>query len=177
MIVLVVSSILFSIGISFAYILEREVLSQLYWSRSQVALNVANSALECVLYNDAQRNSFAQSIFGTARSFDCGSRYQVRNPGEWGTDPYVPRTVGTTDETRRLATFKFMVVETTNTDTAAVKNVPCAYAEMSRQCADGTSGISCNVEVSLTIRGYDRCSLGHKEGSDGQVVRRVRVVY
>ena len=77
-ITIIITAILLSIGATLASILDKEITRQIYGKQSQLAMNIANSALECVLFND-----FYRSIFQTvteenqSNKVDCGGIYQV----------------------------------------------------------------------------------------------------
>ena len=177
-IVIVVSSILFTIGITFAFILEREILSQSYINRSQIALNIANSTLECVLYNDFQRNVFAPAFFGSSFIFSCGEFYQVRDKKKWGSERYFIKNIATETD-NRLGKFEFRVIESENIDLNSVVSAPCAYVTMERSCSEALEHSKCQVTptISLNIRGYYRCFDGHKENAEDQAVRKIEVSY
>ena len=179
-IVLIMSSILFTIGITFAFILEKEVKGQTYAERSQKALNIANSALECFLYNDFQRNIFATRFFSTNPHFDCGNHYHIRGVGDWGSSVYKPVV---SSENARLGNFNFKVVESPKANLENVERAPCAYVDLNRECsimpASSTASSICNapIDVSIEIRGYYECSKSHEEGGEEQIVRRIQISY
>lgn len=174
-IVIIISSILFSIGISFAFILEKEVLRQILGQRSQKALNIANSALECTLFNDFRRNIFSVSGVGKKPTFDCGQAYSVHNIDEWDKE-YKVENAGTPSS--RI--YKFRVIETLNINNNLndADVVPCAYVSVERkEKCEGPECVEREVLASVEVHGYDRCFDGHSQETVGQVVRRLKVFY
>ena len=171
-VVIIISSVLFSIGIAFAKILERELLSQVYAQRSIVAFNVANSALECVMYNNFQRGAFSSNhFFSRIDTVDCGSYFHVRSTDstKWGTTPYGLKDEGTNSQEDK---YKFKLVEHTSADLSSVSATPCAYVTVERDCSDGV----CSSFVD--VRGYALCSANESESqhaADG--VRRLRLQF
>lgn len=187
-IVIIISSILFSIGIAFAFILEKEVLRQIYSQRSQKALNIANSALECVLFNDFRRNVFSPTFLGRSSNFDCGDFYHVRNASGvdvWsGLEYFVNNIDIVTSGSASTRTYKFKIVESFDSDLSNVDSAPCAYVDVKKEerCiskADAVVGTCTAKDIlsSVEVRGYFRCSATHTENGNGQVVRKIKVFY
>lgn len=171
---ILITSVLFGIGTAFASILEKEVARQVYEDRSQKAINIANTALECALYNDFRRHAF-NALVESDSTVLCGDLYQVRTVSNWN-NPYYPSTDhGTVAGT---GTYEFAIIESQNVNLSGVSGVPCAHTILQRRCVGSTSGTSCISEVidsSIEVRGYDRCSSGDENQRD--IVRRFKVYY
>lgn len=154
----VITTVLTSIGIAFASILEKERRKQVYNQRSQIALNIANSALECTLYNDFHRLAFDRGIF-----IECGDEYGAREQDDW----YRPFKV-TFDRTLKDV-YTYEIVERASKENKKkawedLVNVPCARVTVRK-------GEAKTIEV----KGYDRCSSGNE--AERNLVRRFKVIY
>lgn len=152
----IITTVLTSIGIAFASILEKEVRKQVYSQRSQVALNVANSALECTLYNDFRKRTFDPPLASSVSRFDCGDLYHVRMLGDWNS-VFVPQ--------KSKTIHKYEIIASSEEVNANSINVPCARVIVTRDSTDS----------SIEIKGYDRCSEGDE--SERDLVRRFKVTY
>ncbi len=188
----VISTVLFTLGIAVASILQKEVLRHIYSDRSAVALNVANAALECTLYNDFRRFLFNPLFSGNIRTrtakFDCGSIYQVRSISDWSTR-YVAESETINDRRTGEGRYTFAVIQLTasnlNTfsdpygDISGIANVPCAHVTVEKKCVEKESGRrNCKndiIESSIEVRGYFSCAQGNESSRD--VVRRFKVFY
>ena len=154
---IIITAILTSIGIAFASILEKEARKQIYASRSQVALNIANSALECTLYNDFRRQVFDYSLFSVPKTFDCGDLYKARNNDDWNTR-FTPVTSDNTYEYEIIANDGIGDID------SSTSRVPCARVKVIKGAVS-----------SIEIKGYDRCSQGDEAQRD--LVRRFKITY
>lgn len=170
---IIITSILFSIGISFAIILERQVVNQIFLNKSQVAINIANSAYECVLYNEFRRALFEEGNSG--REVDCGPFYNVyqvptssSTSSEWSN-----YTLIDLEERQNEVEYEFEIVENINTENVTPA---CARVTLQKTCPVDATGI-CPTEIQneLNIRGFDRCENPSTE--ERSVVRRLRVFY
>ena len=169
---ILITSVMFGIGTTFASILEKEVSRQVYEDRSQTSINIANTALECALYNDFRRNVFTSSV---ARSVTCGSLYQIRPTGDWSGTYSAATGHGTVTGT---GTYEFAVIDSRDESLSGVSDVPCAHVIVERRCVGDTTGTVCDsgiISVSIEVRGYDACSSGDERQRD--VVRRFKVHY
>ena len=185
---MIISSVLFSIGISLASILEKEVTRHLYADRAVVALNIANTALECTLYNDFRYFAFNENLRDQGLfKFTCGNVYQVRNHGDWS-EPYVPQST-TTGDARGTGTYQYDIIQVdkatvlnldSNTNLDSKTGMPCASVTVKKLCTGGTSGGAVKVcegsiESSIEVKGYFACSEGNE--SDRALVQRFQVYY
>ena len=177
---IVVTAVLLSIGITLASILEKDVLRQLYGRRSQTAMNIANSALECVLFNDFRRHTFQPLLTRIYDVVDCGELYQVRKGIDWSV-LYKPSDDESATDPAGTGTYEFVIIDSIVPDLSGVSEVPCAHITVKRVCIKGanTGTNTCNdglIETSTETKGYDACSSGEKE-SDRGLVRRFKVYY
>ena len=180
-----IATVLFSIGISIASILEKEVKRQRYADQSIIALNIANTALECTLYNDFRRNIFSRTI---SISLDCGRIYQVRPNADWAA-AYVAAPVSGTDTASGTGRYEYTVIQL---DKARVNTVdttpdlddgverPCAQVTVRKQClttppSGATVCPNGLIESYIEVRGYFSCIEGNE--SDRDLIRRFRVHY
>lgn len=169
---ILITSVLFGIGTAFASILEKEVARQVYEDRSQKAVNIANTALECALYNDFRRHTF-NTLVESDDTVICGDFYQVREIGNWSVSYYPSTDNGTVGGT---GTYEFAVIASQNVNLSGVSNVPCAHIIVQRRCIGSTTGTSCDsgvINTSTEVRGYDSCSSGNEDQRD--IVRRFKV--
>ena len=180
-IVVVITSVLLGIGVAFSSILEKEIIRQLYGERSQTALNIANTALECTLYNDFRRHAFDGDLFGLKPRLDCGALHQVRlidaGAEDW-TVPYSPETHQVRGKLTGESTHTYVVIASDRTDLTGVSDVPCARLTVKKECTrDAGTDAVCDGEIvaSVEVRGYHGCSAGNEASRD--LVRRFRVRY
>ena len=169
-----------TIGITLTSILEKDVFRQVYGRQSQIAMNIANSALECTLFNDFQRHVFEALVTRRYDAVDCGELYQVRKGTDWSVR-YSPSSDESKDSPAGTGTYQFVVIDSDREDVRRVSRVPCAHITIKRECIEGvnTGTNTCNkglVEASIEVRGYNACSSGESESSRG-LVRRFKVYY
>ena len=185
---IIISSVLFSIGISLASILQKETARQLFGLRSAEAIAIANTAFECTLYNDFNRFAFFTTTSGvlSAQSLDCGEPYPVRAVGDWSI-PYVP----TLEDSVAVGTGRYTFVvlqlgsDSSEDSTAPMDSktdLPCAQVTLQRRCVLGTTAQGdqtiCSegvIESLVDVHGYAFCSEGDRE--ERRLVRRFRVYY
>ena len=182
---IVIATVLFSIGISIASILEKEVQRQRYADRSLIALNVANTAMECTLYNDFRRNIFGNPSGGRV---DCGRIHQVRPENDWA-EPYDATPVVATDAAAGTGRYEYTVIRIDKTRVGTVDTTPdlddgverpCAHVVVRKQCLSTLpSGATvCPdglIESYIEVRGYFSCTEGNR--TDRDLIRRFRVHY
>ena len=185
----IISTILFSIGISLVSILEKEITRQRYADQSVVALNIANTAFECTLYNDFRRYAFDAHTRGeTTHPFSCGTIYQVRTVGDWGV-PYVLNPVAGSTVAVGTGRYEYVVVQVDRSTAMTVGTTPdlddgverpCARVVVQKQCltpppAGTTICPNGLIESYVEVRGYFSCTEGNE--TDRDLVRRFRVYY
>ena len=180
-ITILITAVLLAIGITLFSILEKDIVRQSYGKRSQIAIRVANSALECALFNDFRRSTFQRLLTRKFDEVDCGGLYQVRKGTDWSVtyvpssdEPDSPPPAGT-------GTYQFVVIQSIAENLDGVTKVPCAHVTVKKVCANGAAvGANvCNgglVESSVEVKGYSACSSGETEASRG-LVRRFKVYY
>lgn len=180
-IVVVITSVLFGIGVAFSSILEKEIIRQLYGERSQTALNIANSALECTLYNDFRRHVFNEVLFGQGVKFDCGPLFQVRriNQGveEWS-EVYRPKEHQISGTVTGENTHTYVIIASDQADLSGVSFVPCAQVTVKKECTNDTGDDTiCDglIVSSVEVKGYHVCSSG--DASSRELVRRFKIRY
>lgn len=180
---IIITAVILSIGITISSILEKEVVRQIYGRHSQIAMNVANSALECVLFNDFRRGVFQPLIERRYDNVDCGNLYQVRKGSDWSVTTYKPSADQTTAGASGTATYQFVVIRSERSDVTNVSFAPCAHVTVARKCVSGTvvrsGGTVCRngaIETTIEVRGYNRCASGEAE-SARKLVRRFKVRY
>ena len=192
-ITIVITAVLLSIGTTLASILDKEVTRQIYSRRSQQAMNIANSALECVLFNDFYRSIFQSLTETEYTEVDCGDLYQVRKSDEdnnWAV--YIPDPEPLENDEQVIVgagTYTFVVVQTAEKDLSGVSEVPCAHITIKKVCAvddttvitdsEGVNHIICGdglIETSVEVKGYNACSSGETE-RERRLVRRFKVHY
>ena len=179
-ITILITAVLLAIGITMASILERDIVRQAYGRQSQSAMNIANSALECVLFNDFRRHTFQTLL---ARKYDvvaCGELYQVRKGSDWSIT-YKPSSDESSANPAGTGTYQFVIIDSAVKDLVGVSRVPCAHITVKKVCAEGvkTGTTICEeglIESSIEIKGYNSCSSGETEVSRG-LVRRFKVYY
>ena len=168
---------MFSVGVALAGILEKEVRRYFYNERSQRAINVANSALECVLFNDFRRLIF--NDLGSLKNvpINCGGLYHALIERDWS-KRYIPESTGS-NEAKGEGVYNFVIVESHETDFATSSGpYPCAYITLKKKC-DGeknpvTNRCSGVIVKSIEVRGYNACK---ESGPDDDIVRRFKIFY
>lgn len=180
----IISTVLFSIGIALTSILQKEVTRHLYADRSVVALNIANTALECALYNDFRRFVFSddESLEQSAE-LSCGNLYHIRPKGDWGS-LYTPNPEPGTNPAAGTGRYEYVVVQpdrgTAQEDLPHISDVPCAWVIVRKQCLndDGLTPSFCAdglIESFVEVRGYASCSEDNE--AERGLVRRFRLYY
>ena len=177
---IVVTAVLLSIGITLSSILEKDITRQIYGRQSQTAMNIANSALECTLFNDFRWQTF-QSLL--AKKYDevrCGELYQVRKGNDWSVT-YKPSSDEVGSGAAGTNTYQFVVIDSETQTLTGVSEVPCAHITVKKECVKGINitNNTCNeglIESSTEVKGYNSCSSGEKE-SDRGLIRRFKVYY
>lgn len=172
-ITILITSIIFGVGITFSSILEKEIARQVYEDRSQKAANIANTALECALFNDFRRFTFDSSL-GGGSSIVCGDLYQVKDTANWGTEYDLSSDRGHAG----TGMYEFAIIKYRTDDLTNVSDVPCAHVIVQKRCVGGLTGSTCDsgvIDASIEVWGYDRCSSGNE--SDRDIVRRFKVHY
>ena len=174
-----ITAVLLAVGITLASILEKDVIRQLYGKRSQIAMNIANSALECVLFNDFRRNTFETLLTRKYDIIDCGELYQVRKDSDWSR-LYTPSSDETGSTPVGTGTYQFVVIDSPAQNLSGITNIPCAHITVKKVCSKGTTGANtCTdglIESSIEVKGYSTCSSGEAESSR-DLVRRFKVFY
>ena len=176
-ITVLIAAVMFSIGIALAGILEKEVRRQLYGERSQRAINVANSALECVLFNDFRRLAFDSVLAAPNIPLDCGDLYHAVEKSDWSKE-YVPDNVGT-NLAPGEGTYEFVIVQSNSSAFTSTSSHPCAYTTIEKVCegSKSDSGKICDSGIivnSIEIRGYNICE---QDNPDEELVRRFKIYY
>lgn len=179
---ILVTAVLLAIGITLFSILEKDILRQSYGRRSQIAIRIANSALECALFNDFRRSTFQKLLTRKYDEINCGDLYQVRKGDDWSA--YVPEEDEHDEDPAGTGTYQFIVIQSmvsTVDNLKSVSNVPCAHVTVKKVCVNGTTvGTNiCNgglIESSIEVKGYSSCSSGETEASR-ELVRRFKVYY
>ena len=184
---IVIATVLFSIGISIASILEKEVKRHRYADQSIIALNVANTAFECTLYND-----FRSDVFNSGRdiagSVDCGRIYQVRSGSDWE-EPYEADPVSGTNTASGTGRYEFTVIQLDKTRVVTIGTTPdlddgierpCANVVVRKQClmtlpSGATVCPNGLIESYIEVKGYFSCMEGNESSRD--LIRRFRVYY
>ena len=189
-ITIVITSVLLSIGVTLATILEKEITRQSYGRRSQVAINVANTALECTLFNDFRRSVFRSAALAERvnHTVECGELYEVRAddltiPDDDWSKEYVA-SLGDDQVIPGAGIYSFIVIRSDGADLSEPGlQVPCAHVVVTKECVGNdpndprvTTCADGLLETSIEVRGYDSCSRGQRE-SDRGLVRRFRVYY
>lgn len=179
-ITIIITAILLSIGTTLASILEKEFTRQAYSKQSRLAMNMANSALECVLFNDFHRSMFQSLIERKYNEVGCGKLYQVRKNNESNTwVVYTPSSDEGVDDEPGTGIYQFVVIDSEKEDLSDAQ-VPCAHITVSKRCVGGpTDDNICEnglIETSIEVKGYSSCSSGESE-SDRKLVRRFKVYY
>ena len=179
-ITVLISSIMFSIGIALTGILEKEVRRYFYNERSQRAINVANSALECVLFNDFRRLIFDDLSSQKGGTIDCGGLYHALVKGEWSKEysPSNQKSAGSGDIAGEGA-YEFVIVESHQTDFVANPGpYPCAYVTVKKSCVGEKNALGTEclgvIAKSIEVRGHNACK---ESGVDDDVVRRFKIFY
>lgn len=181
-ITILVTAVLLAIGVTLFSILEKDIIRQSYGRRSQIAIRIANSALECTLFNDFRRLTFQALLARKYDEIDCGDLYQVRKGSDWSA--YIPSKDEDRDNPTGTGTYQFVVIQSLVQGVDELKNVskvPCAHVTVKKVCASGVSAGTniCNdglIESSIEVKGYSSCSSGETEASRG-LVRRFKVYY
>ena len=177
-----VTAVLLAIGITLFSILEKDIVRQSYGKRSQIAIRIANSALECVLFNDFRRSTFQKLLTKKHDEVNCGDLYQVRKGDDWAT--YVPSKDERDEDPTGTGTYQFIVIQSAVKEVRElqkISNTPCAHVTVKKVCVNGTAiGTKvCNgglIESSIEVKGYSSCSSGETETSR-ELVRRFKVYY
>ena len=177
---IVVTAVLLAIGVTLSSILEKDIIRQTYGKRSQAAMNIANSALECTLFNDFRRHTFQALVTRKYDVVECGELYQVRKGSDW-TVAYVPSSDESATNPTGTGTYQFVVIDSIVPNLTGVSEVPCAHITVKKVCSKGvntgtnicTEGL---IESSIEVKGYNACSSNEKE-SDRGLVRRFKVYY
>ena len=179
-ITIVVTAVLLGVGTTLASILEKEITRQFYGQQSQIAMNMANSALECILFNDFHRHAFQPLVTRRYNTVDCGELYQVRKGTDWSV-MYTPASDEKGTNSAGTGSYQFVIIDSDQTNLTGVSKVPCAHITVEKKCANGTV-VGTNVctggliEASIEVKGYSSCSSGEKE-IDRRLVRRFKVHY
>ena len=183
---IVISSVLFSIGISLASILQKEAARQSFGLQSAEAIAIANTAFECTLYNDFNRFAFFNIVSGSAgvQPLDCGGAYPIRAIGDWSAQ-YTP----TLEDSSATGTgvYRFVVLqlgsdatEDVTSNLSSKRAIPCAQVTLRRSCVLGvvTETATCTegvIESIVDVHGYASCAEGDRR--ERKLVRRFRVYY
>ncbi len=174
-----VTAVLLAIGITLTSILEKDVTRQVYGKRSQIAMNIANSALECVLFNDFRRQTFEKLLSRKYDALDCGELYQVRKGSDWSI-LYKPSSDEDDSTPIGTGTYQFVVIDSPAKNLNGISKVPCAHITVKKVCSKGvTNSNICTeglIESSTEVKGYSICSSGETESSR-DLVRRFKVYY
>lgn len=174
-----ITAVLLAVGITLSSILQKDILRQLYGKRSQIAMNVANSALECVLFNDFQRNTFETLLTRKHNALDCGELYQVRKGSDWSVI-YTPSSDESNSTPPGTGTYQFVIIDAPTQNLSRIINVPCAHVTVKKVCSKRVTGNNtCAdglIESSIEVKGYSTCSSGEAEASR-DLVRRFKVYY
>ena len=176
-ITIVITAILLSIGATLAAVLDKEVTRQIYSRHSRLAMNMANSALECVLFNDFYRAMFQSLTEREYSEVNCGELYQVRKEDDWSV-PYDPASDESGNEALGTGTYQFVIIDSEEEDLSGVR-VPCAHIKVEKKCVIGSTNNVCEdelIESSIEVKGYNACSSDESE-SDRNLVRRFKVRY
>ena len=190
-ITIVITAVLLSIGVTLAAIFQKEIVRQIYGRQSQVAMNIANSALECALYNDFRRSVFRSEELADRvyNSVDCGDLYPVRagpirqnngqiKPANWAVE-YIPSLGdekgedGSTGGAVGTGYYSFVVIRSEDGNIPGGK-VPCAHVAVKKECPGNCQDNL--IKTSMEVKGYHACSSGETE-SERRLVRRFRVRY
>jgi len=183
---IIISAVLFSIGISITSILQKEVARQAYVDQSISAFNIGNTALECTLYNDFRRFVFSpSSVDGTRpRSINCGILYKVRPINDWSREYVVSPKSGTNNQPG-TGEYEYVVIQLDKTSVSnnsvnlrSLSEVPCASITLKKQCSGVVENGVCKdglIENFIEVKGYHSCSQGNE--SSRTVVRRFRIKY
>lgn len=184
-ITIVITGVLLSVGITLASILEKEITRQAYGRQSQLAMNIANSALECALFNDFHRFTFRSASLARRihDSVDCGELYQVRSDSDWSSENvYVPSSNDKESTVLGTGRYQFVVIDSGKEDLLG-ESVSCALVAVDKQCVGSTSTVGSNqvcddglIKTSIEVRGYSVCSSGEDEDIR-KLVRRFKVHY
>lgn len=182
-IAMVMTAVLFSIGLAFASIIEKEVVRQHYSIRSQRAFAVADIAWECALYNDFRRLVFSEGggFSGRAR-FSCGDdgNVKVRPPEEdsfYTPTERIQKSSLSSRFSSNTGAYNFVVVH--EGSEADVK--PCADVSVQKRCVLSSGDSDCSdsevIETRVVVVGYDSCSLDGSTEKRGDVRRRFVILY
>lgn len=173
-----VTAVLLAIGITLSSILEKDITRQVYGKRSQIAMNIANSALECVLFNDFRRHTFDTLLTRKYDSVDCGELYQTRKESDWSVI-YKPSSDEKNSDPRGTGNYRFVVIDAPTQNLSGIANTPCAHIAVKKVCSSGVTGSTCTdglIESSIEVKGYSACSDGEAESSR-DLVRRFKIYY
>lgn len=185
-ITIIVTAVLLSIGITLATILEKEISRQVYARQSQIAMNVANSALECALFNDFYRSVFRSAALAERvyAAVECGDLYPVRKISDWSS-MYDPSSGDGASENGGVGgppgtgLYTFVVIDSDGKPLFG-EQVPCAHVALKKECvAIGDDSTVCQdglIDTSIEVKGYSLCRSGESE-SARELVRRFRVHY
>lgn len=176
---IIITAVLLSIGITIATIFQKEIIRQIYGRQSQIAMNIANSALECALYNDFRRFVFRSAKLADRlyNVIDCGDLYLVRSDTDWNIR-YIPSSGDEKDEHDNVGSigtgyYNFVVIRSEDGSIPG-KEVPCAHVAIKKECSGNCRDNS--IETSMEVKGYSSCSSGEAESERG-LVRRFKVRY
>ena len=184
-ITILVTAVLLAIGITLFSILEKDILRQSYGRRSQIAIRIANSALECTLFNDFRRSAFQTLLTRKHDEVNCGDLYQVRKGTNWSAYSLSADEKEFKGAPAGTGTYRFVVIQSTVSGVddllKNVSNVPCAHITVKKVCTNGVT-VGTNVcsggliESSIEVKGYSSCSPGEAEAGR-ELVRRFKVYY
>ncbi len=187
-ITVVVTVVLIAVGLTFTRIIEKEILRQSYTKRSISAFAIADSALECFLYNDFRKNTFAflDELSGNyVPRLGCSNNSSLELNNIKIIDERTGSILRSSLSTGGVE-FKFELV-----DLSVKGNIkPCADVRIIKTCAK-TTGSNCykdseligrdSVITEVFIVGYDECEVEDddipKDDGRGDIRRLYRLKY
>ncbi len=203
-ITVIISTVLFTVGVIFLSIINKEIERQSYSKRSQLAFGIADSAWECVLYNDLHTAAFAiagevgnqrRGLFSCNESFFSREKELIaceieeRN-GEkkWKKLGYSrPRqyTLNQINATSGGKKHEFVIVRDDRgicSDALKEGKPPCAKVIVKKSCLQKDIGENCTTDSSITteieVVGYDGCEVTTDETfKPGEIRRLLEIRY
>lgn len=193
---LLLSSVLFAIGISFTFIIENEVRRQNFSEEALKAFLIADTAVECTLYNDFRLLAFSFRGEGSSDiNFSCGPnliaipKIDPEKAEDWNMRLSIGKIRASRDEIGKEGghvegrpglvleelgvSYNYIITEENgNVDLRR----PCAEVSVRKKCG-GIENDRCkdksNIVSELEVLGYNYCSRGKR----GEVVRRIIYQY
>ena len=145
-------------------------------------MNIANTAFECMLYNDFRRNVFESLLSSRFDAIDCGHLYAVREQADWSKE-YSVKSGISTGAVVGTGLYSYTVIDTEGKDIATISKAPCANVVVNKRCVGTSSTVGSSIicdggiiETTVEVKGYSACSSGDSE-SDRELVRRFKVHY